>query len=110
MSDENEADRRDLPTPNAGRTPARPASGAQVDTFLAQARRLAPVTAADPRPRLVFALDATASRQPTWDLACGVQGEMSPLRPRSVGCASSWSTSAASTSAAHPVGWRSRAP
>src|SRR4051812_28280836 len=76
MSDENEADRRDLQTPNAGRTPARPASGAQVDTFLAQARRLAPVTAADPRPRLVFALDATASRQPTWDLACGVQGEM----------------------------------
>jgi hypothetical protein len=27
-------------------------------------------------PRLVFALDATASRQPTWDLACQLQGQM----------------------------------
>lgn len=26
--------------------------------------------------RLIFALDATASRQPTWDKACGIQGEM----------------------------------
>ena len=28
------------------------------------------------RGRLVFALDATMSRQPTWDLACRLQGEM----------------------------------
>tara|TARA_Y100000588_G_scaffold215507_1_gene229432 strand:- start:294 stop:1001 length:708 start_codon:yes stop_codon:yes gene_type:complete len=28
------------------------------------------------RGRLIFALDATASRQPTWDRACGIQGEM----------------------------------
>ena len=26
--------------------------------------------------RLIFALDATASRQPTWDKACHIQGEM----------------------------------
>jgi hypothetical protein len=26
--------------------------------------------------RLIFALDATASRQPTWDLACKLQSEM----------------------------------
>ena len=26
--------------------------------------------------RLIFALDATASREPTWDLASRVQGEM----------------------------------
>jgi hypothetical protein len=26
--------------------------------------------------RLIFALDATASRQPTWDLACSLQGQM----------------------------------
>src|SRR5690554_7803252 len=26
--------------------------------------------------RLLFALDATMSRQPTWDLACQLQGEM----------------------------------
>jgi hypothetical protein len=29
-----------------------------------------------PRGRLIFALDATASRQPTWDSACRIQGEM----------------------------------
>jgi hypothetical protein len=28
------------------------------------------------RGRLIFALDATASRQPTWDLACQLQSEM----------------------------------
>jgi hypothetical protein len=28
------------------------------------------------RGRLIFALDATASRMPTWDLACRIQGEM----------------------------------
>ena len=26
--------------------------------------------------RLIFALDATMSRQPTWDIACKLQGEM----------------------------------
>ena len=28
------------------------------------------------RGRLIFALDATASRDPTWDRACQLQGEM----------------------------------
>ncbi|MDP5054022.1 MAG: hypothetical protein NWP69_09535 [Congregibacter sp.] len=28
------------------------------------------------RPRLLFAMDATASRQPTWDLACALQADM----------------------------------
>ncbi len=43
--------------------------------FLERARGLGPV-ATGGRGRLVFALDATMSRQPTWDLACRVQGEM----------------------------------
>lgn len=47
-----------------------------IDTFLAKAKRLGPLAANVPRARLVFALDATMSRQPTWDLACRVQGEM----------------------------------
>ncbi len=33
-------------------------------------------TNADERGRLLFAMDATMSRQPTWDLACQLQGEM----------------------------------
>ena len=36
--------------------------------------RVAP--ASGRRGRLVFAIDATASRQPTWDRACRLQGEM----------------------------------
>jgi hypothetical protein len=31
---------------------------------------------APPRARLIFGLDATASRQPTWDLACHLQSQM----------------------------------
>jgi hypothetical protein len=43
-----------------------------VEDFLAKAEW-------DPAParkRLIFAIDATASRQPTWDLASQVQGQM----------------------------------
>ncbi len=53
-----------------------PPSGSQIDQFLQEANRLAPLQSGAPRARLVFALDATMSRQPTWDLACRVQGEM----------------------------------
>jgi len=47
-----------------------------IDTFLDEAKRLGPTANGAPRARLIFALDATMSRQPTWDLACRVQGEM----------------------------------
>jgi len=65
-------DKKDLTRPPA--TAGAPAS--MVDTFLAEAKRLGPLAGNAPRARLVFALDATMSRQPTWDLACRVQGEM----------------------------------
>jgi hypothetical protein len=53
-----------------------PSQSADVDAFL---RELQHVPAARPeggRGRLIFALDATASREPTWDRACQIQGEM----------------------------------
>ena len=37
---------------------------------------MAPTLEAGQRGRLIFALDATMSRQPTWDAACQLQGEM----------------------------------
>ena len=55
-------------------TPA--SSHADIDAFLAQVRALAPRTEAGKRGRLVFALDATMSRQPTWDTACRLQADM----------------------------------
>jgi hypothetical protein len=46
----------------------------EIQAFVAEAGRIAPAAAA--RGRLIFALDATMSRQPTWDLACQLQAEM----------------------------------
>ncbi|MGD9543068.1 MAG: VWA domain-containing protein [Methylocystis sp.] len=44
-----------------------------IDAFLDKARS---VSASQLRGRLIFALDATMSRQPTWDMAQSIQGEM----------------------------------
>jgi hypothetical protein len=50
-------------------------ASAEVAAFLEEARRVGP-RAGPGRGRLIFALDATISRQPTWDLACALQAEM----------------------------------
>lgn len=47
----------------------------EIDAFLAKAKSLGPRFDGR-RGRLAFALDATMSRQPTWDLACKLQAEM----------------------------------
>src|SRR5690242_18085153 len=49
---------------------------AEVDAFLDRVRQMPAVRPAGGRGRLIFALDATASRQPSWDRACRIQGEM----------------------------------
>jgi hypothetical protein len=49
---------------------------AEVDAFLRDLQRAPAVQAGGGRGRLIFALDATASRGPTWDRACRIQGEM----------------------------------
>jgi len=51
-------------------------SRTEVDAFLTQVKGLGPAVKAGARGRLVFALDATMSRQPTWDQACVLQAEM----------------------------------
>jgi len=52
-------------------------SHAEIDAFLKQARTMTPgAKASGTRGRLIFALDATMSRQPTWDTACSLQAEM----------------------------------
>jgi hypothetical protein len=47
-----------------------------VETFLRKVAATPVTTRAGERGRLIFALDATASRQPTWDRAAQLQGEM----------------------------------
>ncbi|QGM44947.1 VWA domain-containing protein [Methylocystis heyeri] len=54
---------------------ARSGSDAAIDAFLNEAKALTQASAGG-RGRLIFALDATMSRQPTWDLAQSIQGEM----------------------------------
>src|SRR5438067_3804757 len=49
---------------------------AEVDAFLRDLQRAPAVRPSGGRGRLIFSLDATASREPTWDRACRIQGEM----------------------------------
>lgn len=51
-----------------------PSSSAEVDAFLSKVQSLQPATSGS--GRLIFAMDATMSRQPTWDLALSLQSEM----------------------------------
>jgi hypothetical protein len=56
--------------------PDKPGNAA-VAAFLQKVASMPTVRPAHGRPgRLIFAIDATASRQPTWDRACHLQGEM----------------------------------
>ena len=57
-------------------TPAPAYDRTAVDAFLEKVRTLGPAVSAGGRGRLVFALDATMSRQPTWDSACALQADM----------------------------------
>ncbi len=69
---------RKTPAPTKiGETVPKPRSDSgAVDAFLKQARALSVASGGAGKGRLVLALDATMSRQPTWDLACSLQAEM----------------------------------
>ena len=53
----------------------RTSAAEDIAAFVARAREMSPHRAGA-RGRLVFALDATMSRQPTWDMACTLQADM----------------------------------
>ena len=55
--------------------PAR-STRAEVSDFLAKVKSMPAVRPSGAVGRLIFAMDATASREPTWDRACRIQGEM----------------------------------
>ena len=74
---------RDPTIPKAGEQPVSgrartvpdtQASAADIAAFVAKARAMTPGKAGT--GRLIFALDATMSRQPTWDMACQLQADM----------------------------------
>jgi hypothetical protein len=63
------------PAPMSRREPST-STRSEIDAFLSRARTLASSVEPGKRGRLVFALDATMSRQPTWDEACRLQADM----------------------------------
>ena len=75
MADDGEA----IETPGSDRDRKQPAAAsprAEIDAFLSAGPHAWAADAAGQRGRLIFALDATMSRQPTWDTACRLQADM----------------------------------
>jgi len=56
--------------------PAKTSSSHEIDAFIEQLNKAPAIINSEDAGRLIFALDATASRQPTWDHACHLQSEM----------------------------------
>lgn len=57
-------------------TPAPASSRPEIEAFIERVRSLESTATQGKRGRLIFALDATMSRQPTWDSACALQADM----------------------------------
>ena len=51
-------------------------TNAEIDAFLQKVAMTPVIASGGERGRLIFALDATASREPAWDQACQIQGHM----------------------------------
>jgi hypothetical protein len=64
------------PPTERGRAPTVTSTRAEIDSFLTKVKGLAPTGEPGRRGRLIFALDATMSRQPMWDTACRLQVDM----------------------------------
>ncbi len=58
------------------KSPALTSSRQEIDAFLDQVAKAPAILSSGSEGRLLFALDATASRQPTWDHACHLQSAM----------------------------------
>src|SRR5215470_6103729 len=67
---------RSAPAARAHSDPASTSPRSDIEAFIQHARNLAPPVEPGQRGRLIFALDATMSRQPTWDEACRLQADM----------------------------------
>jgi len=67
---------RDVTSAGRGAEPAARSSRTEINAFLNQVKSLGPAARAGLRGRLIFALDATMSRQPLWDTACKLQADM----------------------------------
>jgi hypothetical protein len=69
------ADRENAVEARVGKAPAAASSDREVAEFVAKMKALSPQSVTG-RGRLIFAMDATMSRQPTWDMALALQADM----------------------------------
>ncbi|MFZ1095232.1 MAG: VWA domain-containing protein [Xanthobacteraceae bacterium] len=69
-------DRTQVPSSGGAQAPAANSTRQEIDAFLNRVKGLAAAKEAGQRGRLIFALDATMSRQPLWDTACQLQADM----------------------------------
>ena len=77
MNKDQGKDRTDHPpAPAAPSQQPAASSRADIDLFLNRVKSLNSATRPGERGRMIFALDATISRQPTWDTASRLQAEM----------------------------------
>lgn len=70
------ADEGSKPVTPKAQKPAQAQVRPEVAAFLDKVKSLGPAVTTGKRGRLIFALDATMSRQPTWDSACTLQADM----------------------------------
>jgi hypothetical protein len=69
------SDDKKTPATATNNAPAAQSSSSDISNFLNQVKALGPA-GNGASGRLIFALDATLSRQPTWDMACALQADM----------------------------------
>ncbi len=62
--------------PKSKNTELTKSASSEVDAFLKQVELAPRPVASSSRGRLIFGMDATASREPMWDQACHIQSEM----------------------------------
>jgi hypothetical protein len=67
------ADKTPAPRTKTDRAVSEKSSVSDIESFLKRTRSVPP---GGGQGRLIFAMDATMSRQPSWDTACQIQGEM----------------------------------
>ena len=60
----------------ADKLPSQTSATGDVAAFLEKVAKVPMRQTGASRGRLIFAIDATASREPTWDMACQVQADM----------------------------------
>ena len=61
---------------NKDKSLQKPSSRSEIDAFLENVASTAAIKPAGKQGRLIFAMDATASREPTWDYAAHIQAQM----------------------------------